>query len=273
MRSHKSCPATFRKRGFTLIELLIVIAIIAILASILFPAFARARENARRSSCQSNLKQMGLAVMQYVQDHDEQYLTLRMRFATPELPVEYTAGPSIYRTTSTGITTVHWQKILHPYTKTFQIFDCPSKRNTTTNNNNHNYGLNPFIAADGGGSTPAAASKFVHSSAILAPALTYLIADYGSYSFTSVSMDTSYTSYLPGIGEAMPSDMCQTTATPTGQGSLLQDCQDGRHFNGINVLFVDGHVKWANSKAVYLQGVEKQADRASAFDPLSPPAG
>jgi prepilin-type N-terminal cleavage/methylation domain-containing protein len=51
--------------GFTLIELLVVIAIIAILASILFPVFARARENARRSACQSNLKQIGLAMMQY----------------------------------------------------------------------------------------------------------------------------------------------------------------------------------------------------------------
>src|SRR5471030_268187 len=62
-----------RKRGFTLIELLVVIAIIAILAAILFPVFARARENARRASCQSNLKQLGLATLQYVQDYDERY--------------------------------------------------------------------------------------------------------------------------------------------------------------------------------------------------------
>src|SRR5471032_187855 len=60
-------------KGFTLIELLVVIAIIAILAAILFPVFARARENARRASCQSNLKQIGLGFQQYSQDYDERF--------------------------------------------------------------------------------------------------------------------------------------------------------------------------------------------------------
>ncbi|MEN6304741.1 MAG: prepilin-type N-terminal cleavage/methylation domain-containing protein, partial [Armatimonadia bacterium] len=60
-----------KRRGFTLIELLVVIAIIAILAAILFPVFAKAREKARQSSCLSNMKQMGLACLQYAQDYDE----------------------------------------------------------------------------------------------------------------------------------------------------------------------------------------------------------
>ncbi|HOQ30130.1 MAG TPA: prepilin-type N-terminal cleavage/methylation domain-containing protein [Armatimonadota bacterium] len=69
-----------RQAGFTLIELLVVIAIIAILAAILFPVFARARENARKSSCLSNCKQLGMALMQYAHDYDE-YV------------VPYTVGP------------------------------------------------------------------------------------------------------------------------------------------------------------------------------------
>jgi prepilin-type N-terminal cleavage/methylation domain-containing protein/prepilin-type processing-associated H-X9-DG protein len=90
------------RRGFTLIELLVVIAIIAILASILFPVFGRARENARRSSCQSNLKQIGLGMMQYTQDYDERYLVQDI---------------------STGLSFAY---ILQPYIKSKQLFLCPS---------------------------------------------------------------------------------------------------------------------------------------------------
>ncbi|RYF37083.1 MAG: DUF1559 domain-containing protein, partial [Cytophagaceae bacterium] len=61
------------RNAFTLIELLVVIAIIAILAAILFPVFARARENARKTSCLSNMKQMGLGIVQYTQDYDGTY--------------------------------------------------------------------------------------------------------------------------------------------------------------------------------------------------------
>jgi len=93
-----------RRRAFTLIELLVVIAIIAILAAILFPVFAKAREKARTSSCSSNMKQMGLGIMQYTQDYDE-------------FPVPHINGFGAVAS---------WRSIMQPYIKSRDIFKCPS---------------------------------------------------------------------------------------------------------------------------------------------------
>lgn len=112
-------PKQRLKRGFTLIELLVVIAIIAILAAILFPVFARARENARRASCQSNLKQIGLGIMQYAQDYDEKY------------PKSRTGGNS-YKNSGNN-DRMPWHLVIMPYVKSTQVYKCPSN-NTTENN-------------------------------------------------------------------------------------------------------------------------------------------
>ncbi|RYX81649.1 DUF1559 domain-containing protein [bacterium] len=96
-----------RRRGtFTLIELLVVIAIVALLAAILFPAFASARESARRASCMANLRQIGLAMEQYTQDYDERYPSLFVDMGAKKLKDTWS--------------------LLLPYTKSEQIFECPS---------------------------------------------------------------------------------------------------------------------------------------------------
>jgi len=99
-----------RKTGFTLIELLVVIAIIAILAAILFPVFAQAREKARSASCMSNLKQIGMAIMMYVQDNDERYSPNRLGW--PPCSDAGRCGT--------------WRTNVYPYVKNLQIFWCPS---------------------------------------------------------------------------------------------------------------------------------------------------
>ena len=103
-----------RLRGFTLIELLVVIAIIAILASILLPVFAQAREKARGISCESNLKQLGTAVMMYTQDYDEKY--------------PGTLGPNntgYYQDVWGSGGSYSWDTMIYPYIKNIGVFKCP----------------------------------------------------------------------------------------------------------------------------------------------------
>lgn len=101
-----------RSKGFTLIELLVVIAIIAILAAILFPVFARAREKARQTSCLSNLKQIGLAMLMYAQDYED------------VLPRSAQYNPPSVVLPEGGLD--YWFQQIHPYVKNAQIFACPS---------------------------------------------------------------------------------------------------------------------------------------------------
>lgn len=162
-----------QRKAFTLIELLVVIAIIAILAAILFPVFARARENARRASCLSNTKQLGLAALQYTQDYDE------------KLPSSYIGS---------AIPTRYWFDQIQPYVKSTQIFFCPSDSthnpSSAVSSSNVSYGWNwyyltylPF-GGYGGGGVSLAAIQSVSQTVMLGDsqnALAYVISYNSSY--------------------------------------------------------------------------------------------
>jgi len=104
------------RRGFTLIELLVVIAIIAILAAILFPVFARAREKARQASCQSNEKQIALAMIMYAQDYDETMVPCTTWGNNVGWTYDWTKDYT-------------WPQLINPYVKNWQLHVCPSDGN------------------------------------------------------------------------------------------------------------------------------------------------
>jgi prepilin-type N-terminal cleavage/methylation domain-containing protein/prepilin-type processing-associated H-X9-DG protein len=142
------------KIGFTLIELLVVIAIIAILAAILFPVFARARENASRASCQSNMKQMCLGIMQYVQDYDERF---------PKAGGDGTTGGSC--SAYSAMMPLSWPMAAQPYVKSTQIFKCPS--DTRVPNFTCSYGYNQQLGVFSATLPPVSIAEVNQSSKVV----------------------------------------------------------------------------------------------------------
>jgi prepilin-type N-terminal cleavage/methylation domain-containing protein/prepilin-type processing-associated H-X9-DG protein len=229
--------STSKKRGFTLIELLVVIAIIAILAAILFPVFARARENARRASCQSNLKQIGLGVMQYTQDYDEKM-------------------PGMFQYKGGGTSALYWwPDTLQPYVKSYQLFVCPSDSAPLT----YDYGR-----AVAGHTYPAGfPNPLIWSYATNAVTDPPAGTQAGPFGVVPTGPNQGDTVSLAAIEDVATTIMvfdssgydpevklwAQTDASPAlGQYCTGNtdggDCLSRRHLEGTNLLFFDGHVKW-----------------------------
>jgi len=252
--------ATYKKSGFTLIELLVVIAVIAILAAILFPVFAQVREKARQTSCLSNEKQIGLAMLQYVQDYDE-YL--------PQAQFIDANGKSW-----------NWSGLIQPYVSNGAVnttvagggidvgqggvWACPSFPTSEWNN----YGLNDAICPTQNELVANGGVYNIQSSVIIsAPSSTILALEKGfSYStqyafpifFSEADSWTDYAS--PSF--SLPAT-CPANNAPSGQNLEPDDDWDDsasavnandtwegpggsprfRHQLTCNSLFCDGHVK------------------------------
>ncbi len=256
------------QKAFTLLEMLIVVAIVAMLAAIVFPVFSRARENARRSTCQSNLKQIGLAFQQYVSDSDGMIAPKTLGSNTPKQ--------------------VSWPSMIVPYTKSTQVFVCPSQ---TTND--FWTAPNPrFIDVNAGSTKKPRYCGYSHgdvtSGDSAAPfyrkPITYSRNLIVSKSWINRSFIRCKSGFLavsatsttsgPVLHEAAVEDPSgtihiidamtggtNTANSPCGGGASAMISIDGevntdlfpnaesskpayRHLDGFNALYGDGHVKW-----------------------------
>jgi len=227
-------------RAFTLIELLVVVAIIAILAAVLFPAYTRARESARVANCMSNIRQLALATMLYLQDYDERFPPAEY---WGEYPVKqywfgYRLGPSQFDSS---------RGLLQPYLKSREIQRCPSFRGRIYLGNTTGYGYNyGYVGGSWGLWGPEEWARLADTfpgepariSDLGDPAQTIMFADAEIWFDPTTFQPTDYPWETPFI------------SSPKLGGTKPYTDVGYRHFDRAMVAFCDGHVKSLNESDV-----------------------
>ncbi len=258
-----------RRNAFTLIELLVVIAIIAILAAILFPVFARARENARRTSCLSNMKQIGLGMQQYQQDYDERVVPYRNGTRNPFAD----ASPNVE---SQADNNTFMNQLLEPYIKSTQIWVCPSNPSGWVNIDNTGLPQDANYRSYGGQNSYSVNNYAMKS--VSGPS----IASFPEVATTIAVVDGMYYNTLP----KNPCQLAGDTFNPTtgsylnywknmGNSYTFQNPTDAeaearikaRHMETLNTLYLDGHAKSINWTKI-VNDAPAVGKRDSQWDPF-----
>ncbi len=234
-----------RNRGFTLIELLVVIAIIAILAAILFPVFAKAREKARQITCLSNEKQMGLGMLQYVQDSDEAF-PQGQYFDTNHNPLDW--QNAIYPYMKTGVGSVGAGGVT-TYNGKDGVWHCPSFPSVQVSEYGANKNLchSPDYAAAGIGSTTLAQIDFSADKIMIVEKGAAFSAIRGGHPL--VATDEYLWTYdaFGGTNDDETRDLKYDYDAPDDATDNTYpaptDFPRYRHSGTCNVLYTDGHAK------------------------------
>lgn len=229
MKPLLSLPHRSLRCGFTLIEMLIVITVIGILAGLLFPVFARARENARRMTCASNLRQFAFAMQQYTDDNNR-----RLPVGRP-LP------------TNSNVLGRGWAGSLYPYVKSTSVFQCPSDSGLDGVRGTSSYAYNQSLLSK-------------NDEKVRAMSLLRLNDAKRTVMLFEVSSDQVFD--LNDVNENLSPSGCGLNVCISGgryatgyiggvrQGEEVYMSPLGRHGEKAMYLFADGHVQWLSGERI-----------------------